>query len=240
MTQVKIKVKEDYRCFKKDDEYVFDLLDNEPNIIVGSNGAGKSTLLRVLRHTKDTLHKNWLNRHDGVTPTQFDSVDASKFEVDGFDAFDEVFYLDMQIDDPSSFACCTTASSFISMGGYTSSRISRGQGTMIMLSKVVATIEEYYAKNQKGKALVVLDEIDEGFDLGILADFVTKIKNVFHKYNPDTTIIICTHNPMVYINYEVHVVGYNKVTMIPGDLYFEIHTGWSMTLEKCNKIQQDT
>ena len=233
MSKVKIKVKEDYRCFKKGDEYTLDLIDNEPNMLVGLNGSGKSTLLRVLRHMKDTFHDQWIRAHDGVIPQQFDSIDASKFEVDGLDQFSDVFYIDMQIDDPASFACSATAESFIELGGYTASRISRGQTTMTMLGKVVHSIEEYYKANPQKPALVVLDEIDEGFDLNILINFAEKTKRIFHQYNPNTTLLICTHNPIVYLNYDVHMVSLSHITIVPGDLYFNTVTGWNMTLEKC-------
>lgn len=233
MSTVKIKVKEDYRCFKKDDEYTLDLIDNEPNMLVGLNGSGKSTLLRALRHVKDTFHEQWMRAHDGVTPQQFNSADASKFDVEGLDQFDDVFYIDMQIDDPASFACSATAASFIWLGGYTASRISRGQTAMTMLGKVVHNIEEYYKTNPQKPALVVLDEIDEGFDLNVLINFAEKTKRVFQQYNPNTTLLICTHNPIVYLNYEVHMVSPSHITMVPGDLYFSTVTGWNMTLEKC-------
>lgn len=104
---------------------------------------------------------------------------------------------------------------------------------MIMLSKVVHSIEEYYKTNPQKPALVVLDEIDEGFDLNILINFAEKTKRIFHQYNPNTTLLICTHNPIVYLNYDVHMVSLSHITIVPGDLYFNTVTGWNMTLEKC-------
>ena len=74
---------------------------------------------------------------------------------------------------------------------------------------------------------------DEGFDLNILINFAEKTKRVFHQYNPNTTLLICTHNPIVYLNYDVHMVSLSHITIVPGDLYFNTVTGWNMTLEKC-------
>lgn len=197
-----IKAKQDERVFKKGDSIKLNI---EPgvNYIVGPNGCGKSTIMHAIRAHKDTLYEN-MNSNDRMEfGRDYDLQSYNKiFDIKGLDAYSNIFCIDAHIDNPVSFMNASSATAFIHGGGMTYNRISRGEGSKMMLSKFIGSIQNVTKANIKDKStwitsdrsLVVVDELDEGLDLKCQMTFHTLLTNVAKVFNADV-ICVC-HNPI--------------------------------------------
>ena len=102
---MKITVTNDFRNFKKGDEFELDLKPGEITFLVGSNGCGKSTLMFALRHKMDSFsqmdNENTENMKGLDLQRQYRDI-APNVNIEGFD-FDKAFFRDTIIDNPVSF-----------------------------------------------------------------------------------------------------------------------------------------
>lgn len=203
MNKLTIKAKNNERVYKKGDTVELNI---EPgvNYIVGPNGCGKSTLLHAVRAYKDSIYEN-------MSPT--DRVEIARnldlqlyqnvFDVKGLDIYSNVFCLDAHVDNPVSFMNAGSATSFIHSGGMTYNRISRGEGSKMMLSKFINDMQNLMKVNPRDKStwpsednrsLIIMDELDEGLDLKCQMTFHRMLSNISKVFNADV-ICVC-HNPI--------------------------------------------
>lgn len=227
-----IKAKQDERVFKKGDSIELNI---EPgvNYIVGPNGCGKSTIMHAIRAHKDTLYENMKPTIRMEIARDYDLQSYNKiFDIEGLDAYSNVFCIDAHIDNPVSFMNAASATSFIHGGGMTYNRISRGEGSKMMLSKFISSIQSVTNANINDKStwltsdrsLVVVDELDEGLDLKCQMTFHTLLTNVAKVFNADV-LCVC-HNPLCILP-SIHTNVYDMSTRSYKDIntYIKEQTG---------------
>lgn len=200
---LKITAKQDERVFKKGDIITLNLIKGEVNYIVGPNGSGKSTILHAIRAYKDSKYDNM----DSSLQMEFVrghdlQLYKKVFDVDGLDKFKWVFSLDAVEDNPVNFMKAATASALICGGGLTYSQKSRGEGSKYMISRLVVEMKKITGADFKnGKienrpeehSLVIIDEMDEGFDLKNQSTYHRLLGNFCKVFN--ATVICVCHNP---------------------------------------------
>lgn len=156
---INIKILNSFNNLVEGTEYTFDFSDRFYYLIVGRNGCGKSSLLNSIRTTKcdnaDTKLSDW----DG----KVGYVDIAKYKnnVNIDTDFEKIFFLSSEFDDPLSLNNAASAQSFIANGGFAIRNKSNGEKSMQLLGR-------WINENEKGfnnKTLIVLDEIDKGFDI---------------------------------------------------------------------------
>ena len=195
-----IKAKQDERVFKKGDSIELNI---EPgvNYIVGPNGCGKSTILHAIRAHRDSIYENLNpNIREEFARDHDLRIYKDVFDIQGLDEYKYVFCLDAQVDNPVSFMNAASATALIHGGGMAYNRISRGEGSKMMLSKFIGSIQSVTKANINDKStwltsdrlLVVVDELDEGLDLKCQMTFHTLLTNIAKVFNADV-ICVC-HN----------------------------------------------
>lgn len=177
-----IKITADFRCFKGGES--FELLNTDPDfcIIVGKNGSGKSTILQAIRGKYDK---------ENTSLYQSDFINIAK-NVEIECMYDKFFFLDGQKDNGSDMNNAYDAMSYIKSGGMATKDISHGQSQIYYLIQLMENIKKWRGLNPNGKALVVLDEFDKGFDLFNQSKCFNIIRNIFCNFN--CNIICATHN----------------------------------------------
>lgn len=201
---LKIIAKRDERVFKKGDVITFNLIKGSVNYLVGPNGSGKSTILHAIRAYKDSVFENldWnlcMETSRGLDINTYKGV----FDIEGLENFKWVFSLDAVEDNPLHFMKAATATALISGGGLTLSNKSRGEGTKFLFSRLInSMIKITGASLSNGKitntpeehSLIIIDEMDEGFDLKSQSTYHRLLNNLCNVFN--ATIICVCHNPL--------------------------------------------
>lgn len=258
MENLKIIANSDERVFKAGDVIELNLADSLINYIVGSNGSGKSTILHAIRAHKDTLWENMSSgrRMDIARDHDLDLYKAI-FSIEGLDQFENVFCLDAVIDNPNYFANCATATGLIEGGGLYYGQKSRGEGNSFMISKFVGEIakitgakinpETKKVENKPEKRqLIIIDEVDEGFDLQTQSKWGTMLRNISYIFN--ATIICVCHNPLCVLMDDMNGSDlgqiypiYNMDTRMYStmDKYIADQCGLKITITRLNKSKHD-
>lgn len=183
---IKITFNADVRCFKQGDQFEFNLDEHPIIYIVGDNATGKSTLLNSIRTTKHTIANESL---------ALEKVDFKNVSVEGLDAYDKIFCLSSEVDDPVNMYNACDAVAYIENGGYGQRRLSNGQKSGSQIGRFVERIKKEKAENDK--VLIILDEVDKGLDLNKQIAFNTMLLNMAFMFNAD--IICVTHNPIPWM-----------------------------------------
>ena len=162
--------------FKKGETFEF---LNRVNVIVGRNGSGKTTLLKeILAYYIPP--KRYGRQHQHV----------SKISIDT--AFDKVFKLDTVNDDllltNNSFSALDDIDSFVMM--YRANNQSHGESSMMYLDAMIRDVVEYKKINKEANILIVLDEVDKGFDFYMQCMLSSILTNVACR---NTTVLFATH-----------------------------------------------
>lgn len=230
---ITIKINHDYRRFKEGEEFNLDVSPSHVLFLTGNNRTGKSSILRGIRGIKDTLKEVNKDCWDGMRSLVNENA-ALEFQanasIEGLDQFDEVFCLDRVTDDPNSFEASATASGFVDGGGLYCQRASGGEKSLIMIDMFTKKVAEHH--KQGNKALIILDEIDNGFDINLQQRFVKVIKNVLDRViKEEYSLLIVTHSPLAILSkfnetlkYKIYDMNH-KYTFYSGEMWFYLNTG---------------
>ena len=241
------KFKKNDRCFKEGDEISIDIIRGIPTYLVGPNGSGKTTLMHYIRAKKHTLFQTNRELHDGMTPNDDKLYEKQDIvEITGLDVYDNVFVLDSIDDDPTSFINSATAWGLVGGGGHAALTLSKGQKAKDMIGRFIQKITkatgfssaDYVAgKRYDKRSLIVIDEADEGLDIGGQMSFDKLMTNIATIFNADL-ICIC-HNPMCAFGsfLKEHSMVYDLSTRSMKMIrdYIKEQTGYEITVKKIDK-----
>lgn len=239
-----VRVDGKFRCFDNN-EFTLPLRLGDVNYIMGSNGSGKTTILQTIRANKDSLYETNKKEFDGMTSTNIEGLKYAPIVISGVDEyFTHVFALDSIEDDPSSFINSATAFGFINGGGLSATHQSKGQKSKHMLGNLFVkmqknlgfTINDY--KNgrtiENASPLVLVDEIDEGFDLTSLFEYNHLLNNLCRVFN--ATVVCVTHNPFVCYGHplreECPVFNINDFRLTTISEYIKEKTGFEFVVKE--------
>lgn len=217
--EISIKFNKDYRGVFKEGQEVKIPIEKGITYLVGKNGSGKSTLLRAIRATQDDFHKMNIDIHDGMVSSRItyvkQDIESNILEVNLGD-FKQVFVIDAEADDPTSFENSATAYGGVAGGGLAKMRMSRGQSTIVLFNKFIKDVEDRFQKFfddalavdirdeelakmlESWKPLVIIDEIDEGLDLRVQAHFNQILSNKFCTLG--ARVLVVSHNPVCMLS----------------------------------------
>ena len=233
-----------FRCFDNN-EFTLPVRLGDVNYIMGSNGSGKTTILQTIRANKDSLYETNKKEFDGMTSTNIKELKYAPIDISGVDDyFTHVFALDSIEDDPSSFINSATAFGFVNGGGLSATHQSKGQKSKHMLGNLFVkmqknlgfTINDY--KNGKtienASPLILVDEIDEGFDLTSLFEYNHLLNNLCRVFN--ATVVCVTHNPFVCYGHplrgECPVFSIDDFKLTTISEYIEEKTGFEFVVKE--------
>lgn len=175
-----IKAKNDYRSFKKDYTVTLDYNEVDTIFLMGKNGCGKSTLVQAIRgknNSNNDAQRKW-NAKDICS----DVLENFDVEIDGID---KIYHLDIDgLDNTTSMWNAADATGFIEFGGWTTSRLSAGEKSIMMFSNLREQVEDN--KN----TLIIFDELDGHFD----TEFTINFPRVLSKMFPNSKKLIVTHD----------------------------------------------
>lgn len=249
---INVEITDDFRCFKKGENFGIHLLLNDVNYIVGENGSGKSTVLKKIRQEKDSL-KDELNKMlDGMYSKGILLMAGAPIKITGVkENFDNVFVLDAVEDDPTSFTNVATATALIRGGGLTAGRVSKGERAKNLISRFIVQVQQATGitieEHEKGKritdkkSLAIVDEVDEGMDLKSMFRFNRLLQNFCKVFN--ATVLCVSHNPFVCLghplreNTPVFNMETKKQTTI--GKYIEDKLGYVLTLNKTENVKKE-
>lgn len=169
----KIKFVEDFRCYKKDEEVVF---NDNLTIISGDNGSGKSTLLSCIRSMYEV---KW---------TLSDEPSAkNKIEIEG-DKEGSVFYLDLSSDLYKN----SSELDFDNMSLYMQcQQSSSGEGVIFQL---VNLLKEKISTAK----MIIIDEPERGLSIKNQI-LISRVINKFSTENPEVQFIVTTHSEAILL-----------------------------------------
>lgn len=207
--KITIKAKDDFRSFKKDYEVNFEFDKTKVNFLMGKNGCGKSTVIQAIRGTLNSNNDKdirWAARQDCENITKH-------FDVN-IEGFDNVYHLDIDgLDDNLSMFNAASAEDLIDLGGFGMNRLSQGERTLIMLTRLKQMVKD------NENTLVIFDELDNHLDFDFRVKFVSWLNKLF----PLSKKIIITHDLLMTNLSEGHIV------YIMSERNFE-------NLNKCNVV----
>lgn len=131
--KINFEILDDYRNFKKGDNYSIEINPKEILYLSAPNKYGKTTLLNSLRGQKDSLKEINLLYTDGMScqTREITYVECKKYiKIEGFD-YDESFFMESVSDEPCSFENSATAWGLSMTGGMTVQRYSKGEKIII-------------------------------------------------------------------------------------------------------------
>lgn len=255
---ITITLKQDDRCFKKGDIISLDLHEGV-NFIVGPNGCGKTTLMHYIRAIQHDLRDMNKRMYDGMSNNDDQiygrprSSDKDKpfvstvFDIKGLEQFDQVFVLDSIDDDPVTFNNAATAYGLASGGGLAALSLSKGQKASMMLSKFISSIIKVtgFTPQQFNEGadydkhpLVIVDEADEGLDIGHQIKFMRFIDRISNIWN--ATIICICHNPMCTLSegtMDTKVYDLSTKSLKSIQQYILDQTGLKVSVEKTDDFK---
>lgn len=223
---INIEILKSFNNLEKGSKYTFDFSDRFYYLIVGKNGCGKSSLLNAIRSTKcdnaDTKLGDW-ERKVGY-------VDIAKYKgnVNIDTDFEKIFFLSSEFDDPLSLNNAASANSFIANGGYASRNKSNGEKSMQLLGKWMNENE----KDFNGKTLIVLDEVDKGFDIRYQSRLLHLI-GVLNKKHGVKCLVISHHSLPILLADKIYDFENKRLTssavylMLNTEYIFEKPKKWT-------------
>lgn len=217
---MKLTFKEQVRNIPKDAVYEFDF-DHYPTILIaGPNGCGKSTLLNCIRGIKCD-NKNKLSLEEGNIKQMSESIELEH-------SFDHIYHLSSEYDDPLSMDMAYDASAFVESGGFQLKQRSNGERSMGLLSKFL--VEHFGQTLEVPKnSLIILDEVDKGFDLQKQVGMHNLVKNI-NKRTGAKFLYVC-HTPIpLMLTEQLYAFKYRM--MFPSHDYVIVECGLDVTIKQ--------
>lgn len=238
---MKITVTDDFRKFKKGDEFELDLKPGEITFLVGSNGCGKSTLMFALRHELDNF-----SQMDNKNTESMKSIDLEKQYIDimpnvnieGFD-FDKAFFRDTIVDNPTSFMNAATAWGLVSGGGLADANKSAGQKSVSVQCRMVANIINMIGNSSDERILIGIDELDDSMDIKAQMRMAHIWNNLIFTRYPNASILFITHSLFTALgashackDVKTRCYDVSRKRYCTPEEYFAAETGYSIELHK--------
>lgn len=238
---MKITVTNDFRKFKKGDEFELDLKPGEITFLVGPNGCGKSTLMFALRHRMDSFsqldNENTENMKGLDLQSQYLDI-APNVNIEGFD-FDKAFFRDTIIDNPVSFTNAATAWGLVSGGGLADSNKSAGQKSVSAQCRMVANIMNMMEDHNDERILIGIDELDDSMDIMSQMEMARIWEGLILTRYPNASILFITHSLFTALgvthackNVKTRCYDVSRKCYCTPEEYFAAETGYTIELHK--------
>lgn len=180
---INIEILKSFNNLEKGSKYAFDFSDRFYYLIVGKNGCGKSSLLNSIRATK--CNNADMKLSDWERKLGYSEIIRYKDNVNIDTDFEKIFFLSSEFDDPLSLNNAASAQSLIANGGFAVRHNSNGEKSMQLLGKWI----HENGKDFDDKSLIVLDEIDKGFDITYQSRLLHLIGVLNEKYGVNCLVI---------------------------------------------------
>lgn len=181
--KISIKTKDDFRSFKQNYAIEFDFTNTNVNFLIGKNGCGKSTIIQAIRGTinsNDDKDIRWAAARDCK-----DILEHFDVNIEGFI---NVYHLDIDgLDDNLSMFNASSATDFADLGGFGMNRLSQGERTLIMMTRLKKMV------NDAEDTVIIFDELDSHLDFDFRIKFVKWLNKLF----PLSKKLIITHDLMM-------------------------------------------
>lgn len=242
--EIHFEILNDYRNFKKGDNYTIEIIPNEILYLAAPNKYGKTTLLNALRGRKDSLKELNLHDTDGMSCQTRDLtyVECKKYvNVEGFD-YDEAFFMESVSDDPCSFENAATAWGLVTTGGLSVQRYSKGEKAVFLLCKLAdqikkclikkyGSVDEWKSSGKKG--LVVIDEIDDGLDPHFQLNYNGIIRKIFiDAFSVDVVVVshslLCPLGKFKTDDYHAMVYSFKCNRKFIPETWFNLETKYTL------------
>ena len=221
---INIKIKEDFRTLKANQEYNFDFSEKGWHLIVGGNGCGKSTLLNTIRSFKcDNIDDRTCSDYD--MKLMYESINSFKDKVEIDSDFEKFYFISSEFDDPRALDNCASAEALFKHGGFATKNLSNGQRHLSILARWI----EENKKEWDEKTLLIFDEADRGFGLKYQVGLITMFDNFLEKYNAKSLAVSHYSLPILLTD---EVYWFEKRQFIPSDFYILFETGYMFETPK--------
>lgn len=180
-----ITFKEDFRKFKKGLSIDFDFEKYDIIVLLGKNGSGKSTIGYCIQNLLGSFKKrNYLNVGGFIDEYK------KAVEITDTDDINVIDTLCSVRDNPDSLSCSADAESFFDSGGFATKKCSHGNKLSYMFTELLKRMEKVETPVSKYN-LLVIDEIDSGFDMNMQYMFGNHgLRNISYNLNVNKHINI--------------------------------------------------
>lgn len=240
---IKLTVKRDFRCFKKDQVFELDLKPGEITFMVGANGCGKSSIMLALRSHLDSLAELDNKRSDGMkkmTLMQHYLDVKTGFNIEGFD-FTKAFFRDTVVDNPSSFINSASAFGLVMGGGLSAQHKSAGQNNVNQMIRFISDIVKTIGDSSDERILIGIDELDDSLSIRTQLKQVYIMSEMLLKRYPNASILYISHSIISVLGmkayHDIPCRCYDMMNNLYCDPaeYFEQETGYSIKIYKSNE-----
>lgn len=237
---IKLTVRHDFRCFKKDSVYELDLRPGEITFMVGDNGCGKSSIMLALRSKLDSLAESDNKNSDGMKKMTLlmHYLDVKTgFEIEGFE-FDKAFFRDTVVDNPTSFINSATAYGLVMGGGLSAQHRSAGQVNIDQIIRFISDIVKTIGEHSDERILIGIDELDDSLCVRSQLHQVHIMSEMLLKRYPNASILYISHSIVSALGIVAHPEIPCRCYDIPNNRYcdpteyFKQETGFDIKLYK--------